>query len=223
MAKAIKKNVVKAKAPALDLEAHVKPEVKAVNTGKVSTDGAVIVKMIDEIKTANASIKTKISIAAASCVMHAIKHGDITLGLSLITALSAADGDKKGATPWRTNALRSWFIAEGPFSVTKDAKGKDELAYDDAKAKKLAKIMAPDEARFGGTLVRNPFWLAKPEADFKPFDYDKELARINRQAADYQKGTGKAAKLTPEQKAQIKLGSYAKVVAALGEAPVAIH
>jgi hypothetical protein len=174
----------------------------AVDTNKVSTDGAVIARMIDNIKTASASLKTKISIAAASCVMHAIKHGDITLGLSLITALSEAEGDKKGATPWRTNALRDWFVAEGPFSVVENAKGKKELQYDDAKAKKLTKIMSADEARFGTQLVRNPFWLAKPEPEYAGFDFDAELAKLRARAKKA------AAEKDEAKKAKIKMGSF---------------
>lgn len=204
MAKATKKAAI--------IEGKAKASTAKVNLNAVSTDSAIIVKMIDNVKKISTSAKTAISITAASCVMHAIKNGDITLGRSLLDTLSASEGDKRGATPWRTNALRDWFVKEGPFSVKEKEDGKKgkELVYDDKKAKHLAKIMNADEARFGSALVRNPFWLAKPEPEYQGFDFDTEFARLMAKAK-------KASEITDaDKKAKVKLGAYNAVLAAKG-------
>lgn len=177
-----------------------------------------LVKRIAFIKTASGKLKTEIALAAALCVMHAVKFGDITLGLSLIAALSENEGEKKGATPWRTNALRDWFVAEGPFAVSEvptgdKGKTKKALVYSAAKAEKLKLIMDADEARFGGNLVRNPFWLAKPEPEFTGFDFDAEFAKLLAKAKTFE-DKSKSAEMPEEKKAKIKLGRYQQIAAA---------
>lgn len=190
-------------------------------TFSLTTDGATIDRMIAVIGKTSETFKQQIATCAAACIMHAIEHSGIEKCNALLKALSAADAS--GKTPWRTNALRDWYIAEGPVKVievpTENGKTKKELAFDAGKRAKLKKIMDADQKRFASGLQAKPFWVLKPEKEFEGFDFDKELGKLFAKADRL----GKNTKLTDDQKALIKFGSMAKVRAAFEGGSATVH
>jgi hypothetical protein len=190
----------------------------------VSSDGATIDRMTIAFLKTGETWKNQAAIIAASCVLHAIEHSDITKGLVLIKGLEA---DASGKHPWRLNALREWFVKEGPYKVekvpTENGKTRDELKFDAGKRAALKSKMDADWKHFASGLQSRPFWIAKPEPEFKAFDFDAELKKLIAKGEAYSAGKGKASKLTPEQKAQIKLGSLPKIRAAFEGGSATVH
>lgn len=141
------------------------------------TGASGIRKAIKEIGRTSETIRTKIALVAAQCVVHAIEHGDVTLA----TELTEAMGDG-----WRINSLRQWFIDFGPF-VWAEVETVDELGNKKVKKafklnrsrrEELLPIITSDLPKFGTSLMATPFWVYKPEPEFKPFDMLAELTKV---------------------------------------------
>jgi len=97
---------------------------------------------IKSIATRGKRLERDIHVAAVACLVHADKHGDVTLAQKLVDAIPSLA---------RKNALRDWFIAHGKFDY--DATNKT-LAFN----------------KKGTTLVEEaiatPFWEFKQEAEY---------------------------------------------------------
>lgn len=121
---------------------------------------------------------------AASCIAHAVKHGDSTLADRLVEAC--------GETV-RKNALRSWLMANGPFSWDKEAKRfvKSEKKHD----KLAAELKAEGESEFIQRIaaIKNG-WDKTPEAEFGGFDLLKVLQSAVKKSATYKDETDPARK-----------------------------
>lgn len=115
-------------------------------------------KAITSVIRRVAKLDKDLHVIASSILMHADKHGDITLANKLIDAMP------KSA---RKNAMRDWFIAHGKFAW--DEKNKN-LAY--AKSKSTLY----DESQ------QRPFFAFTAEPEYKPFDMDAAIASLLKRA-----------------------------------------
>lgn len=121
---------------------------------KLLTGATAINTAINSIQNRSKKLAQDIHVCAVSCLMHADQHGDITLAARLVQALPDMT---------RKNALLDWLQAFGKFGWDADAKA---LTFD--KTKKTNKEGA----------CETPFWVFKPETEYKPFDLKAELARL---------------------------------------------
>jgi len=130
-------------------------QIKQVKTGmtvKVLTGSDAINKAITSIATRGKAIDRDIHTVAVSTLVHADKHGDITLANKLLAAMPKST---------RTNALRDWFLAFGKFDF-------------DAKSK--AMVFAREKTSDITKATNTPFWLFKPEPVYVAFDAATFLA-----------------------------------------------
>lgn len=152
----------------------------------------------DTIKAAIASINKRgkafdkdVHIAAVSCLVHADKHGDITLANKLIEALPASQ---------RKNALRDWFLAFGKFNY--DAQNKVFTFNGEATTQ-------------AAEAINTPFWEFKPEAVYVPFNavafLNSAIKRVENAAA---KGENVPAELVKGLPALLATITKADVLAA---------
>lgn len=122
-------------------------------------DGAkAIDTAIKSIQTRGKSLEKDIHVAAVSVLVHADKHGDITLAQKLVDAVP---------TMARKNALRDWLLAHGKFSY--DAQNKT-LTYN------KGAVTLVEEA------IAMPFWEFKPEAEYVAFDINAAIAQLVKRA-----------------------------------------
>lgn len=127
----------------------------------VTSDGASISAMIKAIARQNKNLQNKIAVCAASCVLHAIEHRNVSLGTQLVNSLEG----------WRTNTLKEWFIEYGPFIWEKDPEtNKSGFRLNKERVEVLKEIYKKDKPKFHAHLLEKPFWVYKPEPEFKGFD-----------------------------------------------------
>jgi hypothetical protein len=113
---------------------------------KIITGADAIGKAIASLAKRGKAFDKDVHIAAMSCLIHADKHGDITLANKLIDALPASQ---------RKNALRDWFLAFGKFNYDQQNK---TFTFNGAVQTQEAEAMS------------TPFWEFKPEAAYVPFN-----------------------------------------------------
>jgi hypothetical protein len=135
---------------------------KQINPAKITVtllnNAADIDKAIKSIANRGKVFERDLHNTAMSCLVHADKHGDVTLATRLLTALPNTT---------RKNALRDWFLAFGKFDYDMKSKaftyGRDKVSLiDDA--------------------AQMPFWVFQPEKETAPFDLSAAIARLLKQA-----------------------------------------
>lgn len=152
-----------------------------------TTDSATIKHMVGCIAKDRVHFERLVSATAASVVMHAVMHGDVTLADRFCEGLVMSLGGQlkgKSKTMIRTNELRAWFVKSGPFTFNQEA-GTFGLSKD--RRIKLKAEMDKSVKDFGKNLITNSFWVVKPEPEFKGFDFDAELQKIIAKARKYAK------------------------------------
>lgn len=154
----------------------------------VTDNGETIVKQIRGIKRQNSIMLKAIAVCAASCVCHAVQHGDVTKATMLVDALEG----------WRRNDLRQWFLDHGPFMwVTRDDEGQaveggGKFKLNKEKLAGLKEEYKRNKRAFITPLLETPFWLYKKEAPFKPMNLIDELIRVIVKAERVRKDPEKA-------------------------------
>ena len=123
-------------------------------TFKIIESAKAIDTAIKSIATRGKSLERDIHVAAVSCLVHADKHGDVTLAQKLVEAVPSLA---------RKNALRDWFMAHGKFGYSMEEKA---FTYD-------KKATTHTEA-----AIETPFWLFKPEAEYKPLDLQAAILQL---------------------------------------------
>lgn len=126
----------------------------------LTTEGVVIKSMLANLAATTAELKLHSQIAFASCIMHAMKHGDTTLANVAQDAIDAI-GDAV-----RTNAVREYFVKVGPFYYDEDTK---KLRYSKQKAAALRPEFEADQAKFGTKIMSKHWTEFKPEAPFQGY------------------------------------------------------
>lgn len=152
---------------------------------RVTTDGKAINLGIGALRRMSGDMARTAAVLAASCVFHAIEHGNATPASNMLDALPQG---------WKANALRGWLEAHGPFHWNEKV---ERFGIDTEKRKTLAVRLASQESRlaFAKALLSVPFTDFKPASVAKPFDMEDQLARVVKAA--------KRATLTDEQQAQL--------------------
>lgn len=145
------------------------PKSRVADLAKlVKSDADAVKAAVENAIGSFKSAKDAINVAAACCVMHYLKHGNATLATTLVDGLDSG---------FKVNNLKAWFESQGmrwdsdEKKFKKSPKGFDALTARRAEAK--------TEARFATQLVQSVMNAsAKPEAPFKGFVFEKELAKL---------------------------------------------
>lgn len=150
------------------------PNVNMTRVKEINGDAKSLTALIASIAKRNTRVREDVAVAAGGCVVHAILHGDVTFATKLISALGVG---------WRLNALQQWFLDFGPFVWVKEKDDKGKITYEGFKLNKdtLAEYRAQYEANpvaFGSKLMAEPFWVYKPEGEFKPYNFKVELQKV---------------------------------------------
>ena len=139
----------------------------------VTSNAASIGQMIAEIKSRSSKLQKCIPICAASCVFHAVEHGNVTPATQLCDALGAG---------MRVKSLRYWFFKNGPFGWDKE---KQAFNLDSKRIEDFKKKVADEASReaFIKVLETEPIWDDKAKGhDLKEFELSKELAKLLKKA-----------------------------------------
>lgn len=131
---------------------------------RATKDGAVIGKMITDIKRRNSSLMQDIHVVAVSCILHVLyfvnEAGTFTGTTSVATHLcEVLDADK------RANSLRKWFEEVGPFRWDRTAK-----VFKLNKTKAEAMRVANEGEHAKQLLNGITFWAFDPPKPYKGFD-----------------------------------------------------
>lgn len=121
---------------------------------KIITGAEGISKGIASISKRGKAFERDVHCLAVSTLIHADKHGDVTLANKLIDALPASQ---------RKNALRDWYLAFGKFKY--DEKNK-ALGFNGAAGTQTDKA------------IETPFWEFKPEQEYVPFNAIKAVENL---------------------------------------------
>lgn len=133
-----------------------------------------ILKAIGAIGRKAASLTKDIQVTAVDVVLHAVEHGDVTLGDQLVEAVTKSI---------RRQSLMAWLEMNGPFVLQK---GKRTFNLDKERAKAMRK---EDPAQLAEQLMALPWEDAKPEPEpVSVFDvseaFDKFLKRVDGMVKD---------------------------------------
>lgn len=153
----------------VETHATVHPYTQYVD--QVTDVGAALDKAIKSISQRMGTVRRDIAIAAASCVLHTVQHGNITVATQLVDAV-------KGM---RQNALRDWFLAFGPYDWDEE---NEVFKLSRDKRETIRSRIARDgnTIGFAKAMLSEPFWEWKPEPVFKPFNLRETLLRALGQA-----------------------------------------
>lgn len=157
-----------------------------------TADGKIIKAMSAAYGKASKALHHQLAIYAASCIMHAVQHGQITPTLNMLNDMGDA---------LRKETMVKWLVTFGPFNVVdktgedetgKKAKGKT-LGYDAKKATLLKAKLKKNAVTFGSELVKLPFYKwEKPADPFKGFDLEAQIKALLKRAESVEKDETKA-------------------------------
>lgn len=138
-----------------------------ITTNDLLRDKNALVSHIAETKLSGKRLDKAIQIMLASACLHAHAHGDFDLINDTISALN------KGA---RTNAAREFVERFGP--VNWNEKNKNFVF---SKKKRIENF---EESELFNTMLSTDWTDLKPEAPFRPFDLQAQLAAVLRKAKE---------------------------------------
>jgi uncharacterized beta-barrel protein YwiB (DUF1934 family) len=133
-------------------------------------DGKKATAFIRETCKSMRGIEARLHVAAVTCAMHAIEHGDVTMAQNFLSGL-----DNAGKNALRLASLKQWFISDRcPFKWGKHG-GVATVVYDKVKADKLHQAYDADPEAFVQDMAEVPFYMENKEPEFKGFDLLKAL------------------------------------------------
>lgn len=133
-------------------------------------DGKKATAFIRETCKSLRNLEGRLHVAAVTCAMHAIEHGDVTMAQNFLSGL-----DNAGKNALRLASLKQWFISDRcPFKWGKHG-GVATVVYDKAKADKLIAKHVADPEAFVQDMAEVPFYTENKEPEFKGFDLLKAL------------------------------------------------
>jgi hypothetical protein len=133
----------------------------------VTADGSAINAMIGVIKASADSLRSNIQNAAASCILHAIKHGDVTYAARLYDAVSRS-GNRQ--------SLASYFSKHGPIKVsTKNNAAGEAVADFKIISEKRELMLKADLGVTAAALMAQPWQEQEKEATFKGIDPEERV------------------------------------------------
>jgi hypothetical protein len=150
---------------------------KAKGKDGAATSGARINQVLNEIAVTSKQLHTKVALAGALIVIHAIAYGDVTPASRLI---------EKMGPGMRANDMRDWFQAKGPFAwgdtkaTDKDGKKIKGFLLASKKRDEMTPLIADAAGvrKLGGELQKDSMWVWKKEAEYKPFNFASQLESL---------------------------------------------
>ena len=140
----------------------------------ISATKETLASMNERIRKDTLKLTAVIDLAAACHVVHAIKHGNVTPARNLLGALAAGKDSL-----FRTNALVSFFEANGPFVYNKETETVD---YDKSRAKAFKDAFNADKLGFATKLMTEPFYKLKPQSVYEGFNLMAEIKKLVKKA-----------------------------------------
>jgi hypothetical protein len=152
---------------------------------------------ITEIGASGRGLQDKIHTVAVSCLAHIAKHGDTTLGASLLAALPSGQ---------RVKTLALWFktFSNGKAQYSADKAGVWTCKLDKDRTEADFDLVAADATQFGDLV---------PEKDPSPLTMAKFLAMVEKVAND-DTTLKSGARKVPAEVAAVAAGMIASVRAA---------
>ena len=146
-------------------------------TKKLNFSKAMVLRALDSVGKTYGAFKEAVEVAAAAVCVYAMDTSNDEYANLL---LERCGGMKKTAV--RTDALRRWLVAFGPFNLVEDADGKSatlKFAADKAKAIRAEGTTAEYVQR----LRLEPFYSFKPQKDdWKGYDFAEAFSKFIEQA-----------------------------------------
>jgi hypothetical protein len=159
---------------------------KGTTFAEPTADGKLLNKMIAASAAWHKDGEHMLAVTMASVVLHATKFGNVDVATRHLVAHGADEKGGKSKTYIRVNEMRTWFVANGPFTWDTDTKvfklNKDKQA-------KLKVELDKDFKALAKRLMENRFWESKPEPEFKDFVFLDELEKL------IKRGTSRLAKI----------------------------
>ena len=163
-------------------------------TIKYTTDGKTIAKHITAWAKAKAVVTHGLHILTISTIVHAIKHGDVTLINKLDEA--CRDGvDKRGktASSLHLTGFREFVRDNGPVTWRKrDANNDEGWLFNKKRAAELKAELEANEKAYVDMLLATPFWHLKGQKAFEGFDLNKQLMSLVKRAENVRDDDDKA-------------------------------
>mgnify|MGYP000883532090 FL=1 len=161
---------------------------------QVTDDFKIISKMNATITTATKRLHDLKNVAAASCVVHAVMHGNTTPMNDFLKAVGDAE---------RHDAIVKWACELGPFKWDRDVDTKRMSFFLD---KDKAKAMREDEKikELPAKLVANPYWVYVPPKEVPPFNLKAAILTLVKKADKAKADPVQAAKSTFEGYDELK-------------------
>lgn len=175
-------------------------------------------KQVKRVIAQASSLHRNMHVAACNCIMSVKVHGDVTAIERMMQGLSGTSVHVAG--------LKTWFEANAPVKITLDKKSKDNKI----------KVTVVDGFKLSDpietvTLLNDlpEFWTVNPPADpFKSFTLEQKWAAFVDEAKKMAKAKatgeltrkGEVIKLTDEQRDNIKLDGWDKIIG--GAMPVIV-
>lgn len=136
----------------------------------VTNDGKKLNIMLNTLEKTTKNLNTMKTVAAASCVMHAIKHGNVTPMNVFLSAVGEGE---------RNDAIVRWAVEFGPFKWKKDKETNTNRFHFDLEKSKLLEAKGADYAQ---ALVDTPYWVYVPQKEVGEFDLDKAIIALVKRA-----------------------------------------
>ena len=133
-----------------------------------SMDGAVITEMIADIARHTKRGIRMIQVAATSALMHAGKHGDLTLLTKLFDTMGNA---------WFRSSLAKWCTTHGPVRYS-TADKVFVFVKDEAKRAEFKASIEANEGEVGNKLLETPWDQAAEDKGFQGFDLLKQAKSL---------------------------------------------
>lgn len=152
---------------------------------RITSDGGAIDKMHNLIRKAVANLEVMKTVAAASCVMHAIEFGNATKMNDFLSAVGKGE---------RNDAIVKWAIEFGPFKWEKDKDTKvTEFKIDSQRRLEIAEqtefapggvlnLTAEVAKELRETLASNPYWVFVPQKQVPPFNLPAAILSLVKRA-----------------------------------------
>ena len=162
--------------------------------------GGTINHMISNVKGRSDALQTDIQVMLASCILHIMKHGDVTLANKANEVVAALS---KG---WRINAVRQYLVSNGPLNW--DAEDQ-KLVYSKKKMDELKPKFDQDEQAFTKGLMSTNWYDLKPEAPFEGYSLiQKIMSAIKKAKKDLEDPNKKALIRDADQETIAKMESF---------------
>jgi|CXWL01.1.fsa_nt_gi hypothetical protein len=194
-----------------------KAVVNVVNTTNVTSDGAVVGRMVDNTIAAAKALAPALHTTVCSTCLHVLVHGDPIHMNRLFQNIGGG---------FRREAMAKFMIKFGGVKYVKGNKDKgteEQMSVDpDARAVLKAEY-EKDASAFVSKLTAKPFWDVTKEVLFREYDLLKVIEREVKKATAFAKGVKPSGEtLTEEEQAMVDVTGLSVIADALKRAKVGL-